>query len=93
MSIRINQSEDASTGRTVLEIEGWLNCDAVALLETMCDALLKHPEAEISINLKDVRFLNGQAAGVLRRLKQNQRVSLEGCHLFTKQIIEEGECS
>ncbi len=93
MSVRISQAEDRSTGQTSLRVEGSLTGEAVELLENLCLNLLKQPETSVVINLGEVDFLNEDAARLLCRLKREQGISLEGCRLFTRQVIEDMNAS
>ncbi len=87
MSIRISQSEDSATGRTILRIEGALTADTARLLDDVCAKLLDEAGAKLIINVSAVNFLNEDGAAVLRRLK-HQGVCFEGCELFTQRVIE-----
>jgi anti-anti-sigma regulatory factor len=89
MSIRISQSEDAATGKTVLQVEGAITTDTAELLDGVCARLLSHPAAGIVINLSGISFINEDGAIILRRLKQQPGITFEGCQLFTKRVIEE----
>jgi anti-anti-sigma regulatory factor len=42
----------------------------------------------VVIDLTEVTFLNEAGAVVLRRLRRHPSVSLVGCQLFTRQMIE-----
>jgi anti-anti-sigma regulatory factor len=92
MSIRISQSEDAATGKTTLRVEGSLTADAAGLLDDICATLLEKPGAKIIINVSAVSFINEDGAAVLRRLK-GKGISLDGCELFTRRVIETSEPS
>ena len=87
MSIRISQSEDSTTGRTILRVEGALTAEAARLLDDISAKLLEKPDAKLIINVSAVNFLDEDGAAVLRRLKQ-QSVSFEGCELFTQRVVE-----
>jgi len=89
MSIRISQSEEAATGKTVLHVEGAITTDSAELLDGICARLLSHPTAGIVVNLSGVSFINEDGAIILRRLKQQPEITFEGCQLFTKRLIEE----
>ena len=90
MDIRISQSEDSATGRTILRVEGALTADAARLLDDICAKLVEEAGAKLIINVSAVSFLDEEGAAVLRRLK-HQGVRFEGCELFTQQVIETTE--
>ena len=92
MGIRISQSEDSATGRTILQIEGALTADSARLLDDICAKLLKDVGAKLIINVSAVNFLDEDGAAALRRLK-HQGVCFEGCELFTQRVIETVERS
>lgn len=92
MGIRISQSEDPVTGKTVLRIEGAVTADAAPLLDDVCSKLLDEAGAKLIINVSAVNFLDEAGAVVLRRLKR-QGVCFEGCELFTQRVIETVERS
>ena len=92
MGIRISQSEDSKTGRTVLRIEGAVTADTARLVEDICAKLLDEAGAKLIINVSAVNFLDEDGAAVLRRLRQ-QGVTFEGCELFTQRVIETAEPS
>lgn len=92
MGIRISQSEDSATGRTILRIEGAVTADTAQLVDDVCAKLLHEAGAKLIINVSAVNFLDEDGAAVLRHLKQ-QGVSFEGCELFTQRVIETVERS
>jgi anti-anti-sigma regulatory factor len=92
MNIRISQSEDSATGKTILGVEGALTAETARLLDDICAKLLKRPGAKIIINVSAVSFINEDGAAVLCHLKQ-QGISLDGCELFTQRVIETVELS
>lgn len=92
MGIRISQSEDSATGRTILRLEGALTADSARLLDDICAKLLNDVGAKLIINVSAVNFLDEDGAAALRRLKQ-QGVCFEGCELFTQRVIETVERS
>ena len=92
MGIRISQSEDPATGKTILRVEGAIADDAARLLDDVCAKLLNEAGAKLIINVSAVNFLDEEGAVVLRRLKQ-RGVCFEGCELFTQRVIETVERS
>jgi anti-anti-sigma regulatory factor len=91
MPTRITQIDGADRDGTVLRIEGSLLLDDAALIERVCRDLRAHSDRVITLDLADLSFLDSDGASVLRRLKCEQGVRLEGLHLFVQQAIEMAE--
>ena len=90
MSVRISQSEDQATGRTIVRVEGALTAESAELLNGICASLMKKSDAQITINVSNVSSLDKDAAAVLRCLKR-QGICFDGCELFTKRVVESTE--
>lgn len=88
MSFRISQTEEESTGNTILLLSGSITHETADLLETVCRELLERQNSGIIINLSDVTFVSDYGAKTLCTLKRTQRISLAGLELFTQQVIE-----
>src|SRR5437868_1447523 len=88
LSFRISPTEEMGTGNRILLVAGSITRDAADLLEKVCLDLLERQPAKIILNLNEVSFVGDYGAKTLCRLKRNQRVSLEGLCLFTKQVVE-----
>jgi len=88
MSFRISQTEEASTGNTILLLSGSITHETADLLETICRDLLEHQHASIIINVSDVTFISDYGAKTLCTPKRTQRISLAGLELFTQQMVE-----
>jgi anti-anti-sigma regulatory factor len=91
MPTRITQVEAADGSGTVLRIEGSLALEDAALIERLCRDLRAQTGREITLDLADLSFLDSDSASVLRRLKCEHGVRLEGLHLFVQQAIEMAE--
>jgi len=89
MAARIFRTDEADTGRTVLQVQGSLTLEYAQLLEELCRDAKAQSERSVIIDLAGVTFLDEASAAVLRRLKQQPGVALTGCQLYTRQMIEE----
>jgi anti-anti-sigma factor len=93
MATRITQIEDPERDRTILRVEGSLAVEDAELLERLCKTLEQKSDQRVTIDVTDLHFLDSEAASVLRRLKQEQNVDLEGVHFFIQKVIEMTERS
>ncbi|HJQ25501.1 MAG TPA: hypothetical protein VKA60_16395 [Blastocatellia bacterium] len=88
MDIRISQSEDKTSGRILLRVEGRLTRDAAALLESVCTQLISESQS-LRINVDGICFISEDGARALSRLKRLPQVQLDGCRLFTECVVEQ----
>lgn len=88
MLLRISQTLDDLKGSATLRLEGSLSGDEAALLERYCDELAGQSVGSITLDLEGVTFLDEEGGASIRRLRQTRGVSLVGCCLFTREIIE-----
>jgi anti-anti-sigma factor len=92
MTSRITQLEGhIAGGRALLRVEGTLEHADAELLEQVCTDLKAQTGANITVDLTDVSFLDGESAAVLARLRREHKVKLEGVHFFARQVIEIAE--
>jgi anti-anti-sigma regulatory factor len=88
MAVRISQADVPEANRTILRVQGSLRREGAHWLERRCSCLLHGAGRELVIDLTEVTFLDEAGAVVLRRFRQHPSVSLVGCQLFTRQMIE-----
>lgn len=88
MAVRISRTDAPEANRTILQVQGSLTRDGAQWLERQCARWLSGAGRRIVIDLTEVTFLDEAGAVVLRRLRQHPAVSLVGCQLFTRQMIE-----
>lgn len=74
--------------RTILRVQGALTRKGAQWLEQQCTCWLAGAARCLVIDLTEVTYLDEAGAVVLRRLRQHPAVSLVGCQLFTRQMIE-----
>ncbi len=93
MPLRITQ-KDWSNGNgspdreTLLKVEGSLYLADAELLEKICWDIGEETGHHLTLDLADLSFLDSESASVLCRLKREQKVALEGLHLFIAKVIE-----
>jgi anti-anti-sigma regulatory factor len=88
MVVRISRTEYSETHRLRLQVEGALTHEGAQLLAQQCVPCIYDAVWSVEIDLSAVTFIDAAAAAVVRRLSQSPGVSLTGCQLFTRQMIE-----
>ena len=91
MAYRITQSEDVESGKLVLRLEGSFNSEGGQKIEQICNDAQKKFGKNIMIDVSGITFLDESSSAILCRLKNQQGLSLIGCHLFTKKVIDQSE--
>lgn len=74
--------------RTVLKVEGSLHLQDAELLERICRDIGEQTGCDLTLDLSDLCFLDSESASVLCRLRREQKVTLQGLHLFIAKVIE-----
>lgn len=88
MVVRISRTEEPETHHLLLRVEGALTQEGAQLLVQQCVPCPREAAWAVEIDLTAVTFIDEAAAAVVRRLSQFPAVSLTGCQLFTRQMIE-----
>jgi anti-anti-sigma regulatory factor len=91
MAYRITQSEDTQSGKLILLLEGSFDAEGGQKIEQICEDAMKKFGKNIMIDVSGVTFLDEASSAVICRLKNQEGLSLIGCHLFTKKVIEQSE--
>ena len=73
---------------TVLKVEGSLHLQDAELLERICRDIGEQTGCDLTLDLSDLCFLDSESASVLCRLRREQKVTLQGLHLFIAKVIE-----
>jgi ABC-type transporter Mla MlaB component len=84
-------SSDIESQATVLKVEGTLFLKDAELLEKICRDIGNQTMQPITLDLAGLSFIDSDSASVLCRLKREQRVGLEGLHLFIGKVVELAE--
>jgi anti-anti-sigma regulatory factor len=88
MTLRITQTLDTVTGSATLRLEGSMSAEEALLLERYCDELAGQSIGAITLDLEGLTFLDDEAGDSIRRLRETRDVTLTGCRLFTREVIE-----
>ena len=91
MAYRITQFEDVESGKLVLRLEGSFNSEGGQKVEQIYNDAQKRFGKNITIDLSEVTFLDESSSAMLCRLKNHQGLSLVGCYLFIKEVIDQSE--
>lgn len=88
MAVRITQTDDPNRNLTIFRVEGWLREEDTSVLEEIYREVRVHVGRAVVIDLTALHMLDEASATLLYRLKHQPGVSLTGCQLFIKQMIE-----
>lgn len=91
MPTQITQIDDATGAHTTLRIAGSLTLADAELVARICAGLREQRDAQITLDLADLSFLDSDSAAVLARLTKQHGVALDGVHLFVQQVIDQTE--
>lgn len=93
MPTHIKQHSDPESGRTVFRVDGEMLIDDALLLERLIAESLNESGKTVEIDLADLDFLDSEAASVLRRIADNDRVTITGVEFFLQSAIDSAERS
>jgi anti-anti-sigma regulatory factor len=88
MAVRITQTDDPERNHTTLRVEGSLIGEDAPVLEEIYLKVRVRLGRAVVIDLTALHVLDEASAALLCRLKHQPGVSLTGCQLFIKQMIE-----
>jgi anti-anti-sigma regulatory factor len=88
MTLRISQTLDTVKGSATLRLEGSMSAEEALLLERYCDELAGQSIGAITLDLEGLTFLDDEGGDSIRRLRETRGVTLTGCRLFTREVIE-----
>jgi anti-anti-sigma regulatory factor len=81
-------TSDIGTVPTVFKVEGTLHLRDAELLEKICRDIGDQTERPVTLELDGLSYLDSDSAAVLCRMKREQKVRLEGLHLFIEKVVE-----
>ena len=93
MAVRITQTDDPGRNHTILRVEGSLIGEDTSVLEEIYREVRVRLGRAVVIDLTALHMLDEASAALLGRIKQQPGVSLTGCQLFIKQMIETATAS
>jgi anti-anti-sigma regulatory factor len=88
MTVRITQVDNPERNQTILHVEGSLIGEDAPVLEEIYLEVRARLGRAVVIDLTALHMLDEASAALLCRLKHHPGVSLTGCQLFIKQMIE-----
>lgn len=90
MATQITQITN-SDGNTVLRVEGDMLLDDAVLLQRLVESGEHGVAGNILIDLADLDFIDSDAASVLKRLRDEHGVQIEGIEIFLQSAINSVE--
>lgn len=93
MPTHIKQHSDPESGKTVFRVDGEMLIDDALLLERLIAESLNESGKTVEIDLADLDFLDSEAASVLRRIADDDRVTITGVEYFVQSAIDSAERS
>ena len=81
-------TRNAGTAPTVFKVEGTLYLSDAELLEKICRDVRNQTKRPVTLELDGLSYLDSDSAAVLCRMKREQKVNLEGLHLFIEKVVE-----
>lgn len=90
MATQITQTT-TTDGKTVLRVEGDMLLDDAILLERLVQSGEHGVGVNILIDLADLDFIDSDAASVLKRLRDDHGVRIEGVEIFLQSAINSVE--
>jgi anti-anti-sigma factor len=90
MATQITQTT-TTDGKTVLRVEGDMLLDDAILLERLVQSGEHGVGINMLIDLADLDFIDSDAASVLKRLRDDHGVQIEGVEIFLQSAINSVE--
>ena len=91
MPTNIIQTVDEATNRIILRIEGDMLLEDALLLEKIAVGMRDDEDADVTIDVADLDFLDSESASVLRRLATEKDFTIEGMEIFLQSAIDSAE--
>lgn len=91
MPTQITQIDDDGRKRTTLRVEGDMMLDDAVLLEKIALEMRAESGNDVAIDLADLDFLDSESATVLKRLKDEHGLQIEGMEIFLQTAVNDVE--
>ena len=91
MPTNINQTRDDERQITTLRVDGEMLHDDAILLEKIVDCMREETGDTVTVDIADLDLLDSDAAPILRRMGDQQGVSLVGIEIFLQTSINNAE--
>ena len=93
MPTEITQTEAPDANVTILRVSGELMDGDAAVITQIASCLRDESGRDIVIDLADLDFLDSDAAPALRRLSEQNGITIEGVDVFLQSSIDQAERS
>ncbi len=91
MATQINQIDDERNGITILRVDGELLGEDARLLERIASQIADSTGNHVIIDLADLRFMDSDAAPIVRQMEKNESFSVQGLDIFLQTVVNEVE--
>lgn len=91
MPTQITQIDDDGRQRTVFRVEGDMMLDDALLLEKIALEMRAETGNDVAVDLADLDFLDSESATVLKRLKDEHGLQIEGMEIFLQTAVNDVE--
>ncbi len=91
MATHITQIDDPSNNRSILRVDGEMMREDAELLEKIASQIGAESETIVVIDLAELDLMDSDAAVVLKRMQEQERIFLEGIEMFVQAAVNETE--
>lgn len=91
MATQINQIDDERNGITILRVDGELLGEDAQLLERIALQINESTGNHVVIDLADLRFMDSEAAPIVRKMENEGAFSVQGLEIFLQTVVNEVE--
>ena len=91
MPTNIKQTRDDERQITTLQVDGEMLYDDAVLLEKIVNCMRDETGDTVAVDLADLDLMDSDAAPIIRRLGEQQGISLIGMEIFVQTIVDSAE--
>lgn len=91
MPTNITELNDPERDRVVLRVEGELLREDALLLEKIALEMKAKSDQKFSIDLADLHLMDSESAPVVKRLREEHGIEIEGLEFFLQKIVDQTE--
>jgi anti-anti-sigma regulatory factor len=93
MKYRITQIEDEEAEKLILRLEGSFHQEGGERVEQLCQEAENKYGNNILIDVHGITYLDEQCSMIFCRLKNQRGITMVGCHLFNKKVMDQSEAN